>query len=204
MKRLAVIVLLLLSTAAHAQDPRKFFQQGVEAFRAGEIERSVEAFDALIKASPGDKPALWQRGITLYYAKALDRCIDQFVSHHVSNPYDAENSIWHYLCVAARDGHETARQQLIPARDPRVPMMALHRLFAGEAEVAEIFALVGDDRVRAFYANLYVGLWYESHGKAAKAREHLAASLDGETIGHYMEDVARVHLARIEAGKHWR
>ena len=196
--------MLLLSAAVVAAEPDTLYRNGVEAFHRGDIEASCAAFDALVEARPADKPRLWQRGISLYYARRLEACVDQFESHREANPHDAENSVWHYLCLAALEGAEAARARFIPARDPRIPMMAVHRLFAGGATPDEVFARVAPgNRTQAFYAHLYVGLWHESRGEARQAREQLGLALDGPPVGHYMESVARVHLARIESGRHW-
>jgi len=62
---------------------------------------------------------------------------------------------------------------------------------------AESAKLKGDALASArFYAHLYVGLYYEAHGDEAKCREHMAAAVERK-IGHYMWDVANVHLARM-------
>jgi len=55
---------------------------------------------------------------------------------------------------------------------------------------------------RLFYAHLYLGLYYEAAGDQKRALEHLRKAADDHKIGHYMWDVARVHvdLRRREAG----
>ncbi len=52
-----------------------------------------------------------------------------------------------------------------------------------------------------FYANLYVGLWYESEGDAAKTLSHLAAAVEQYKIGHYMWDVGDAHLKLLRSKK---
>lgn len=214
----SLVVVLVLGTAASNSeqspfaglDPDALYRIGAEAFFQGDVERSCEAFDTLIDRVPAQKPRLWQRGISLYYANRLGDCVDQFTSHRTHNPHDAENSVWHYLCLAELEGHDAARKQFFPARDTRIPMMAIHRLFAGKGSPEEVFARVASDdpggkerRVREFYANLYVALWFESQDQGERATEHLDRALDGPAVGHYMEIVARVHLERLRAGKHW-
>ena len=186
------------------------YRKGVDAFERGEIERSLEAFDALIVMRPDQRPQLWQRGISLYYAKRLEECVAQFESHRGANPDDVENSVWHYLCVAALEGEAAARDQFFPARDPRIPMMAVHRLYAGKGSIDDVFADAtrsgqssAQRREGSFYAHLYVALWFESRGDAERTRRHLEQALDGSDIGHFMEVVARVHLDRLKANEHW-
>lgn len=200
----AALGVLLCPVVSDASDPRELYAAGIEAFECGDVAVSLRAFDGFIKAKPDEMPFLWQRGIGLYYAERWDDCVAQFESHRRVNADDAENSVWHYLCVAARDSADTARNGLFPADDARIPMMAIHRLFAGEATTKDVFAAVDASRpdarqrrVRTFYAHLYIALWYESRGNTDKTRFHLEKSLEGPGIGHYMETVARVHLARL-------
>jgi lipoprotein NlpI len=56
---------------------------------------------------------------------------------------------------------------------------------------------------RLFYANLYIGLWYEAEGNAKIAREHIFKAAGEYAVEGYMGDVARVHAAvfRKQDGK---
>ena len=49
---------------------------------------------------------------------------------------------------------------------------------------------------RMFYANLYIGLFYEAINEPTKAREYILAA-DKLPIGHYMWNVAHVHAERL-------
>jgi len=190
--------------ALESMTANQLYRAGLEAFAAGDIDLSCRAFDLQLERRPVDRPAMWQRGISLYYAHRLKECVAQFESHRTENPHDAENAAWHYLCVAALKGESKARARLLPARDGRIPMMAVHRLYAGEATVDEVFAAAAKGgRSGQFYAHLYVALWRESRGEAKEARHHLEQALDGPSIKHYMEVVARVHLERIRNSEHW-
>lgn len=190
-------LLLALLLLAAPQDPQTLYRTGAAAFERGDIDASVRAFDQLVELQPRSKPSLWQRGISLYYADRFEDCVDQFVTHRSVNADDAENSVWHYLCVARIEGHETARERLFPADDSRVPLMTIHQLFAGTTSVDEVIEAAGDERVPQFYAHLYAALWYESHENREKTIEHLKRALEGPQIGHYMEVVAEVHLKRL-------
>ncbi len=115
--------------------------------------------------------------------------------------------MWHYLCNARANGREKARRELIPVTDDtRVPMKQVLELFAGKLkpqdvlEAAEAAKLDGEPLKEArFYANLYVALYYESEGNAAKCLEHMAVAAEKYKIGHYMWDVAAVHLKLLRA-----
>jgi lipoprotein NlpI len=78
-------------------------------------------------------------------------------------------------------------------------MMKIHELIQGKAKPAEVIETAekakGEDKTEAlFYAHLYVGLNYEAEGDAAKALEHLKKAAEQYKIGHYMWDVANVHV----------
>ena len=133
--------------------------------------------------------------------------MDQFELHRKVNPEDVENSAWHYLCNARANTPKKAREDLIPVKDDaRVPMKQVLQLFAGKLkpkdviDAAETADLKGGALTEArFYANLYVALYYESEGDAKKCLEHVTAAAEKYKIGHYMWDVADVHLKLLKA-----
>lgn len=181
--------------------------RGGEQFKLGKIAESVADFDAYLKANPGDAPAHWRRGISLYYAGRYADGAKQFFDGQDAFGADVENVFWHYLCNARKDGVETARKGLLKLRGPdgRVPMMRVAELIQGKATPAEVIEaaekakLDGADRTHAlFYAHLYVGLNYEAEGKADECREHLTRAVEKYKIGHYMWDVGNVHLMRMK------
>ena len=180
-------------------------RRGSAHFRAGHIDESIRDFDKFIELEPQEEPYHWQRGISYYYAGRFEDGRKQFESHQEVNSSDVENAAWHYLCVARADGVEAARKKLIPiSGDARVPMAEVHALFAGKAEPADVLAAAragepGADELkgRMFYAHLYLGLYHEAAGDAARAREHIDLAADKFAQTHYMGDVARVHAARL-------
>jgi lipoprotein NlpI len=180
-------------------------RRGGEKFKLGKIQESIDDFNAFLKANPKAEPAHWRRGISFYYAGKYAEGAKQFDDGRAEFGADVENAFWHYLCTARKDGLEAARKNLIPltGTDRRVPMMRVYDLLQGKAkpadvvETAEKADLEKRDKTEAlFYAHLYVGLYYEAHGDEAKCREHMAAAVERK-IGHYMWDVANVHLARM-------
>jgi lipoprotein NlpI len=87
-------------------------------------------------------------------------------------------------------------------------MAEVLKLFAGQLkpqdvlDAAEKAKLSDADRTEArFYANLYVALYYESEGNTQKTLEHLKTAVEKYKIGHYMWDVADVHLKILKAKK---
>src|SRR5438105_1745593 len=83
---------------------------------------------------------------------------------------DVENAAWHFLCVARLSGLAKARASLLPiTNDSRVPMMQIYALFAGKAKPDDVLAAAkagtptaAQLRRQLFYANLYLGLYYEA------------------------------------------
>jgi tetratricopeptide (TPR) repeat protein len=182
------------------QDPNALLDGAVADFERGQIDQSVAKFDQLVAVAPRAMPQLWQRGIALYYAGRYDDCRKQFEAHRTVNPDDVENAAWHYLCVARAESPARARAALLPVGpDARVPMKQVYELFKGAMTAEQVMSAGGTSLSGQFYANLYLGLYYEATGDAARARTALetAAGDRFRAAGGYMHMVARVHVARL-------
>ena len=188
--------LALDPSAAEALDLR-----GSEQFKLGHLAESLADFDHFLKLRPDAFPGHWKRGITLYYLGKYDEGRKQFEGYEKVDTNDVENAVWHFLCVARKDGVKKARESLLKiGKDQRVPMMEVYALFAGTAKPEDVLKAAEADRPKAaqknerlFYAHLYLGLYHEVHGNAELARKHLSEAADNHRVGHYMWDVARVH-----------
>jgi lipoprotein NlpI len=194
-------VSLWLVSQAAAQQPQALLDRAIEDFQNGRITESVAGFDQLVKVLPAFAPQLWQRGIALYYAGRYGDCRAQFESHRTVNPNDVENAAWHYLCVARAESPAKARAALLPVGpDARVPMRQVYELLRGTLTPEQVLAAGGSEANGQFYANLYVGLYYEAQGDARRALEHIktAAADRFATTGGYMHTVARIHLVRLD------
>lgn len=184
-------------------------RRGDAYLKMGKFADAVKDFDEVLKLRPEVEPEHWRRGIALYYAGRYADGVKQFETHKTANPEDVENAVWHYLCNVKATNKEKAAAQLIDVtKDARVPMKEIQKLFAGKAKPADVLAAA--EAVKAgtdagtearFYAHLYVALWYEAEGDAAKVREHLAPAVEKHKIGHYMWDVANAHLGALKAKK---
>mgnify|MGYP003336756739 FL=1 len=184
-----------------AADPDALFRHGVDEFFAGRIEPSVAAFDELARVAPRLMPQLWQRGIALYYAGRFDDCRRQFEAHRTVNPDDVENAAWHFLCVARAESPARAKAALLPVGpDARVPMREVYRLYRGEMTPEQVLRAGQGSADGQFYANLYVGLYYDAIGETAKARAAITTAADERyaSSGGYMHRVARVHLGQLD------
>jgi len=184
--------------------------RGGEQFKLAQIDKSLADFDRFLELRPDQRPSHWQRGISLYYAGKFKEGAEQFKAGEEAFADDVENAVWHYLCNEKVIGADKARAALLKIKpDKRVPMMVVYDLFAGKAKPADVLAAVKkgkpDDQElknRQFYANLYLGLYFDSTGDTKKAREHLENAGANEKVGGYMGDVARVHVKLMrKAGK---
>lgn len=181
------------------ESPQALFNEGVELFFAAKPVESCKAFDRLVKLAPRSEPQLWQRGLALYYAERFADGRKQFEVHRGVNPADVENAAWHFACVARESNAEAARKALLPVGDDgRVPMKEILGLFSGTAEPAAVIAAAeaGPEAARRnqlCYAHLYLGLYAEAIGDAAKAREHMLLAAGPFSMNHYMGKVAQVH-----------
>lgn len=190
--------LLLLALLAQ---PQAMLDRAVAHFEAGRIAESAAEFDRLVKADPAGMPYLWQRGIVLYYAGRYADCRQQFERHRTVNPDDVENAAWHFLCVARAESPARARLALLPVGpDARVPMRQVYEMFRGAATPAEVLRAAGAQPSAQFYAQLYLGLYFEAIGDARHALEHISVAAADRYAGPggYMHMVARVHLGLLQ------
>jgi lipoprotein NlpI len=184
-------------------------RRGSEHFKLGHIKESIRDFDRFIELRPDEEAGHWKRGISHYYAGMFDAGARQFEGYEKVDTNDVENAVWHFLCVARKDGIDKARQRLLKiGNDKRVPMMKVYELFAGRAQPADVLAVAtagnpaGEElKSRLFYAHLYLGLYYEVAGDKKRAAEHMAEAAGKYRIGHYMGDVAHVHHERLRKDK---
>lgn len=191
---MTTITLLLLLAF---QDVRVIMNRASDDFRAGRVTDALRGFDRVAALSPADAPYLWQRGIAQYYAGQFRECRDMFVSHRTVNPDDVENAVWHFLCVARAESPDAARKQMLPVGpDARVPMREVYQMFQGRMSEAQVMRAAGNDPSAQFFARLYVGLYLEATGQAARGRAQIEIAAEDRfaRVGGYMHDVARVHL----------
>ena len=177
-------------------NPRELLERAIDDFLAGRVTESVAGFDRVVKLARQAAPQLWQRGIALYYAGRYQDCRAQFESHRTVNPNDVENPAWHFMCVAKAESPAKARAALLPVGpDQRSPMREIYQMFRGTMKPEEIVKAAGNEPSSRFFAELYVGLYYDSTGDRARAIEHLrkAAAKEYASAGGYMHRVAELH-----------
>src|SRR6185436_2366457 len=146
-------------------NPQDVFDKAVRDFEQGRVVEAANGFDTVAKLLPNAAPQLWQRGIALYYAGRYKDCRAQFESHRTVNPDDVENAAWHFLCVAKQESPAAARKALLPVGpDSRVPMTQVYEMFRGTKTPEDVLKAAGTQASAQFYAELYVGLYYEATG----------------------------------------
>ncbi len=181
--------------------------RGSQHFMLGHVDESIADFDRYLELRPDQEPWHWKRGISYYYAGRFDEGRRQFEGYQTVDDSDVENAVWRYLCMARDQGVAAARDGLLKIKqDRRVPMMDIYALYAAKAEPDDVLQAARSGspspeelNTRLFYAHLYLGLYYEVAGDAAQAREHLVEAAEKHKIGHYMWNVADVHVQRLKA-----
>ena len=195
---------LAASAQAQNESPQAVFDRAVADFRGGRIAESVAGFDTLVKIAPDSAPGLWQRGIAQYLAGRFKECRAQFESHRTVNPNDVENAAYHFACVARAESPAAAKAALLPVGpDSRRPMREIYQMFRGTLTPEEVLAAAGAQPDAQFYAQLYLGLYYDAIGSKAKALEHLATAAADRyaSVGGYMHTVARLHRDILQRGR---
>lgn len=190
-----------------------YYLRGREHFRLAMIDAAVGDFDRYVQLRPQVASRQWERGIALYYADRFDEGAKQFELYQTFHDNDVENSVWRYLCVARDKDVATAQKTMLPIKaDPRVPMMKIYDLYRGKATVDDVLkaARAGDPPPevlagRMFYADLYIGLYYEAQGDEKRAKRHIFKAADEHKntrrVNRYMWDVARIHAQLLRAEK---
>jgi lipoprotein NlpI len=182
-------------------------KRGWEEFKLGQMDRAIEDFDRYIALEPRREPYHWQRGIAYYYAGKYEQGRKQFELHQTVNPNDVENGVWHFMCVARASGFDKARETMLPiSGDARVPMTEIYELFRGKATPDDVMKAIEkgepDKReldTRKFYAELYLGLYFEAKGDNAQAYDHIKRAAMASRGDDLMGYVARVHFKRLLA-----
>jgi lipoprotein NlpI len=175
--------------------------RGQELFKLGRFSESVADFDKYLEALPSERPRHWQRGISCYYAGKFREGAAQFEAYQAVDGNDVENAVWRFLCQVRSEGIDKVRASLLKVgTDKRIPLMEVYALFAGKSQPGDVLAAAknGNPRpeelkTRLFYANLYLGLYFDVTGDRKLALKHLTAAAEQYEKYGYMGEVVRVH-----------
>ncbi|GAX11833.1 hypothetical protein FisN_20Lh112 [Fistulifera solaris] len=196
---------LLLAEKTTNNDPylaQKLVFRGMDAFRNGQVDLSIQLFDQAEALKPSLTPYLWQRGLSYYYADRFAEASQQFRTDVQVNPLDVEEIVWDIGSQMRLRPNEPPNAMTLPPgkRDRRKIMAKVYNLFRGEGTEHDL-ALAGHQSERLsdeFYALFYLGLYCEVRGEITKASEYMKQALQTEyatSVGEkdYMTSVARVH-----------
>ncbi|GJP80902.1 hypothetical protein CLOP_g11100 [Closterium sp. NIES-67] len=151
---------------------RDAIRRGMQLFIENEVEASLAEFEAALELDPSQIPYLWQRGLSLFYLNRFAEASQQFRACIAANSRDAEESIWYFVSEARANGADSARESMpeVP-RDPGKVLRAAYDMFKSGADPLQVLAAAGDDEggSSAFYARLYVGLFFEIMGDEQQA-----------------------------------
>lgn len=185
--------------------PRALVSQGMEAFRNGDVEESIEYFDKADTKVPDGSltPFLWQRGLSYYYADRFLDASKQFRIDVKVNPLDVEEIVWDIASLSRLNPSEIPPPSMMSLpegkKDRRKIMGTVYSLFRGEATELDLASAGHQGNIAdEFYALFYLGLYCESKGETTKAANYMKQAVKSEYAkgrgqGDYMTSCARVH-----------
>lgn len=189
--------------AVLAQQPTlapAYYLRGASRFRSGDAAGSVADFERYIELEPKAEARLWELGISYYYEQKFAQGARQFDLYQTFYSEDVENAFWKWMCVAGDKDLAAAGKTLLPIRrDRRPPLMTVYALIQGKAKPEEVLADAdkADSDESRFFAHLYLGLYYDTLGKPAEAKKHIALAAGKYYEPHYMGDVAKAHARKL-------
>lgn len=193
------------STVSEGGSPRQLLSRGMQKFKEGDIQGSIDLFDAVDRSAPDGslRPYLWQRGISYYYADQFQEGSDQFRLDVKVNPLDVEEIVWDIACQCRIDPDVFPPPTMLSLpkgkKDRRKIMGTVYSLFRGEAMEQDL-AVAGHSgsATDEFYSLFYLGLYSEARGNMGKAESYMKTAVassyaTGFGSGDYMTYCARVH-----------
>ncbi len=181
--------------------PEAYQARGSVQLQLGNFMEAIRDFDKYLEMRPERKAGHWQRGIAYYFAGAYDKGSRQFEGYQQVDGNDVENAVWRCMCMVKSAGMAKARQNMLKVGvDRRVPMREVYEMFMGKVKPADVLAAAVKDAPnddartkRLFYADLYVGIFYDLEGDRTKALNHLNRAAQSNLTDDYMWHIARVY-----------
>ena len=175
-------------------------------FKAGRLKDAIADWEMFTKRQPdvSQDPYLFTLGIAYAIAGRDEDARKRFEWYDVVQSNDVEAAAWHYLAVARHSGEVAAQGKLLEiSEDERIPMMQVYEMLKGNLRPGRVLAAAraGEpapaELARSmFYANLYIGVFFEASGQPGLAGIYLRRAATGEPFGDftmdYMREVARV------------
>jgi lipoprotein NlpI len=199
---------LTRSISLTPKDVDLYSKRGDLYFQTREFTKSLADYEKMVELNPRLDVTHWRKGIVLYYLGRWEDSAKQFEKYQSIDDVDRENGIWRFLAMQKKVGTKKARDEMIQyTRVDRPPLTDVYRLFQGELsaeEFAKKAASFGENSKERFYAELYLGLYFDGEGDSAKALEHLRSAeknrwAKSSTGGPgWMWHIARVHAMKVE------
>ncbi|MSU41512.1 MAG: hypothetical protein EXS22_04365 [Pedosphaera sp.] len=195
--------------------------RAMSQFRAGRLHDAIKDWEIYLRQEQdvARDPYLFTLGIAYAITGRYDDGRKRFAWYNTVSGDDVEAAAWHFLCVAKKSGGDgaasLARAQealLTVSKDKRLPMMQIYELYKGTLRPANVLAAAraGEPAAeelqrRLFYADLYLGIYYDAAHQPGMARQYLrrVAAMGpvferDPTLG-FMTDVARVYADTLDA-----
>jgi len=198
-------------TKAIAREPKNvklYSERGDLYFQSKNFTDALGDYQKMVEISPRLDVTHWRKGIALYYLGRWDESAKQFEKYQTIDDVDRENGLWRFLAMQKKVGMQKAREQMIQyKRADRPPLTDVYRMFQGELSVEDFTKRameLSEHSKERFYADLYLGLFFDCEGKPAKALEHLRAAENNRwakssTGGPgWMWHIAPIHAAVVE------
>lgn len=194
------------------KDPqvRHYSRRGDACFFLGKFPEAVADYEAMTALDESLTTSHWRLGIAYYFTGQYAQSEKQFSAYHQFDQVDRENGLWRYLAMARQKSVDEAKKNLIKyGKDDRAPLPAIYRMYRQEQTPAELLQSIRDadlnDDERAkqlFYAELYVGLYFDVRDDKPTAQRHLntAARSSWHAAAGYGPNFMG-HVARLRASQ---
>ncbi len=121
---------------------RQKVAEGMELFRRGDIQGSIEKFDSSVP--PDSKAYLWQRGLSYYYADEFEKGSQQFRDDVLRSPLDVEEIVWDIACLLRMDPTfpPPMMMSLPPGKTDRRPIMVNEKMVINRRVMSILYDVV--------------------------------------------------------------
>jgi lipoprotein NlpI len=188
-----------------------YSERGDAYFQSGYFSQAEADYRMMVEIEPKLDPTHWRLGLAYYYTGKFDLSAKQFEKYQTVDDVDRENGLWRFLAMAQTVGKEKARQEMINYKNSdRPPFDDIYKMFQGKLDPDTFSRRVtsatqgGKQR---FYADLYLGLYFDVEGQKDRAIQFLKAAEEsswGRSAGDgpgWMWHIARLHRRHIESKK---
>ena len=199
---------LTRSIALSPMNVEHYSERGDLYFQNREFKKSLSDYEKMVELNPRLDVTHWRKGIVLYYLGRYEDSAKQFEKYQTIDDVDRENGLWRFLAMQKKVGTDKAREGMIQyTKLDRPPLTDVYRMFQGELSPTEFSKKAGafsENSKERFYAELYLGLYFDGEGDAPKALAFLRSAeknrwAKSSTGGPgWMWHIARIHALKVE------